>query len=77
MQRALRRLGRVKGGHGYAPDTPEMGGIFYAMGRGVVPGTKLGPVRAIDVAPTVTRLLGIEPPRDSEGRALLTAEVEP
>ncbi len=77
VQRALRRLGRVQGGHGYAPDEPEMGGIFYAMGRGVVPGTKLGPVRAIDVAPTVTRLLGIEPPRDSEGRALLTAEVEP
>ncbi len=76
LQRALSRLGRVQGGHGYAPDLPEMGGIFFALGRGIPSGARLGPVRAIDVAPTVTRLLGIEPPRDSEGRVILGLSAE-
>jgi len=71
MDGAPSRLGRVRGGHGYAPDQPEMGGILYAMGRGVPEGTRLDQVRAIDVAPTVTRLLGIKAPRRSEGRPIL------
>jgi predicted AlkP superfamily pyrophosphatase or phosphodiesterase len=62
--------GRVRGGHGYRPDHPDMGGIFYALGRGVPRGATLPPVRAIDVAPTVARLLGIDPPQSSEGEAL-------
>ena len=44
-----------------------MGAIFFALGRGVPAGTKLGEVRSIDVAPTVAALLGIEPPQSSEG----------
>ncbi len=62
-----RRLGRLQGGHGYAPDLSEMSGILYAMGRGVPPKQRLESVRMIDVAPTVARLLGIEAPRHSEG----------
>jgi predicted AlkP superfamily pyrophosphatase or phosphodiesterase len=62
--------GRVRGNHGYPPDHPDMGGIFYALGRGVPSGTTLPAVRAVDVAPTVARLLGIEPPQSSEGTAL-------
>ena len=77
MQRVLGRLGRVRGVHGYAPDLPEMGGIFYAMGRGIPRGAKLGPVRAIDVAATATQLLGIDPPRHSEGRPIVMLEGEP
>ncbi len=61
------------GAHGYDPRLPEMGAIFFALGRGVPPGTKLGEVRSIDVAPTVAALLGIEPPQSSEGRALFSS----
>lgn len=73
-ERAARTLGGLfgwrRGLHGYAPETPEMGGIFFALGRGVPRGTRLGAVRMIDVAPTAARLLGIEPPASSEGRPI-------
>jgi len=56
------------GAHGYDPGAhPEMGGIFLAVGRGVGAGVVLPPVRAIDVAPTVSSLLGIDPPAHAEG----------
>lgn len=72
---ALRRLrGESRGAHGYDPEHPDMGAIFFALGRGVPPGAKLGPIRAIDVAPTAAALLGIEPPEQSEGRALFQAD---
>jgi predicted AlkP superfamily pyrophosphatase or phosphodiesterase len=61
-------FGRTQGAHGYDPARyPEMNGIFLAMGRGAPAGTRLPPVRALDVAPTAARLLGIDPPRDCEG----------
>jgi len=63
--------GQPRGAHGYRGDLPEMGGILYALGRGVPPGQKLGEVSALDVAPTVAALLGIEPPLDSVGRPQL------
>jgi arylsulfatase A-like enzyme len=44
-----------------------MGAIFLAVGRGVGVGAVLPTVRAIDVAPTVSRLLGIDPPAHAEG----------
>jgi predicted AlkP superfamily pyrophosphatase or phosphodiesterase len=59
------------GTHGYDPArVPEMNGILLALGRGVAPGTRLPRVRALDVAPTVAALLGIEPPRHAEGRPI-------
>jgi predicted AlkP superfamily pyrophosphatase or phosphodiesterase len=70
LVRMARWFGLVQGMHGYPPDHPDMGGIFYALGRGVAAGTRLGEVRAIDVAATASGLLGIEPPRDSEGAAI-------
>jgi predicted AlkP superfamily pyrophosphatase or phosphodiesterase len=70
-ERALRVLaGSKRGMHGWAPDDPDMGGILFALGRGVRPGTQLGVVRMIDVAPTVTHLLGIAPPASSEGKPI-------
>jgi predicted AlkP superfamily pyrophosphatase or phosphodiesterase len=67
-ERAARTLsGGKRGLHGYAPELPDMAGICFALGRGVAPGTRLPAVRAVDVAATVARLLGIAPPRDSEG----------
>jgi len=63
-----RLLGRSLGAHGYDPARhPEMLGIFVALGRGVPAGLRLPRVRAIDVAPTVAKLIGIEPPAQSEG----------
>jgi arylsulfatase A-like enzyme len=62
-------VGWTHGGHAYSPEEPEMTGIFFARGRGVSAGEKLGPVRAIDVAASVSKLLGIEPPLHSEGVA--------
>lgn len=66
-----RLFGRTLGVHGYdAAHHPEMRAVFLALGRGVPAGAKQGPVRALDVAPTVTRLLGIEPPKSCEGRPI-------
>jgi predicted AlkP superfamily pyrophosphatase or phosphodiesterase len=62
-----RWLGGRFGMHGYDPERPDMGAVFLALGRGVPPGARPGVVRTIDVAPTLARLLGIEPPSQSEG----------
>ena len=58
---------RSRGGHGYRPDHPDMGGILLALGRGVPAGTTLPPAHQIDIAATVARLLNIAPPAQSEG----------
>jgi predicted AlkP superfamily pyrophosphatase or phosphodiesterase len=58
------------GVHGYTPDHPEMGAIFLGMGRGVPRGVRIGPVRNIDIAPTIAMLLGIDPPVHAEGRII-------
>ena len=55
-------MGWSKGSHGYDPALPDMGGIFFAMGNDVTKGKSLPDVHQLEVAPTVTRLLGIEPP---------------
>jgi predicted AlkP superfamily pyrophosphatase or phosphodiesterase len=66
----VRALGGTPGFHGYGSEMETMGAMFLAMGRGVPEGSRIGPQRVIDVAPTVTRLLGIEPPRHSEGKPI-------
>jgi predicted AlkP superfamily pyrophosphatase or phosphodiesterase len=72
LMSAMGRLGASFGGHGYEPDHPDMGGIFFAMGRGVGRGPDANPgaVHQIDLAATVAHLLGIEPPAQSEGRPI-------
>ncbi len=69
-----RMRGNSSGAHGYDPELPDMGAIFFALGRGVPKAQKLGAVRAIDVAPTAAALLGIDPPAQSEGRALFKSD---
>ena len=67
-RRASPLWGGEVGVHGYEPEkSPEMRAIFFALGRGVPPGARLGRVRALDVAATVSRLLGISPPAQNEG----------
>lgn len=77
-ERAFRATGLLdgeRGMHGFDPALPDMGGVFFAYGRGVPRGERLGPVRAIDVAPTVSWLLGIAPPGQAEGRSVLSPTV--
>lgn len=57
------------GSHGYLSTDPHMDGVFIAWGRRIRPGTKLGMVDNIDVAPTMAALLDQELP-DVQGRVL-------
>lgn len=60
-------LSRDLGGfHGYDAEAPEMAALLVARGRGVRPGTKLGRVSNLSVAPTVLRLLGLPVPAAME-----------
>jgi hypothetical protein len=60
----------LTGFHGYYPEELEMAGLFIATGRGARPGGQLNLVRAIDIAPTVLSLFGLEAPDWMEGRAI-------
>ncbi len=63
----LRFFGWDFGGHGYAPDLPDMGASWLMLGRGITPGTRLPQAHQVDVAPTVAGLLGIDPPKTASG----------
>lgn len=63
-------VNRVGGQHGFLGSNREIQAIFYAIGPDVPP-SHLGMVRHVDVAPTAAALLGIEPPKDNQGRAVL------
>ena len=70
----------LAGFHGYLPEVPEMAAILVAFGRGASPGTHLGVVSNLDVAPTVLALLDVPVPEWMEGRpipGLLPAGVLP
>lgn len=60
------------GTHGYLPDQPDMLGTLVISGHGVKPGTNLGKVSNMDVAPTMARLLGVEMPT-ADGKVLTAA----
>jgi predicted AlkP superfamily pyrophosphatase or phosphodiesterase len=57
------------GSHGYLSSVPQMNGVFVAWGRRIKPGTKLGLVDNIDVAPTIAVLLGENLP-SADGKVL-------
>jgi predicted AlkP superfamily pyrophosphatase or phosphodiesterase len=63
--------GWYSGAHGFDPELPEMGAMMLAMGRGVPTHSHIGTVPMIDVAPTVARLLGIDPPLQSQGHPIV------
>jgi predicted AlkP superfamily phosphohydrolase/phosphomutase len=64
-----------RGEHLLDPARPEMQAAFAIAGPGVVAGTAIGPIRQIDVAPTLCALLGIDPPAQATGRVLTEALV--
>jgi hypothetical protein len=57
----------LKASHGYPVEQADVSGILYAWGDGIARGRDAGRLRAIDLHPTVTRLLGIEPGRPVDG----------
>ncbi len=58
----------LKASHGYPPDTPGVQGVFYAWGSGIRRANHVARIDAIDIHPTVTHLLGIEPGRPVDGK---------
>jgi len=59
-----------RGVHGLDPRRRELQAGFVVAGPGVAAGVSLGPIRQIDVAPTLAALLGIDPPAQSTGVVL-------
>lgn len=51
-----------KGGHGWAPETPDMHGFFVACGPNIKPGVTLGPASNIDIYPLMLSILGLDAP---------------
>ena len=63
----------TKGGtHGYLPEHPDLEATCVIWGAGIKPGTSLGKISNLDVAPTMARLLGVELP-SAEGKPLAAA----
>ncbi len=63
----------LRGQHGYLGTNQEVQAIFFAGGPKVKPGG-IGTVHHVDVAPTVSALLGIDPPAQNQGRNVLVGE---
>jgi predicted AlkP superfamily pyrophosphatase or phosphodiesterase len=59
---AIADAGGLKGSHGHRVEPDYMHATFIAAGAGIRPGTKLGVIRNVDVAPTIARLLGVTLP---------------
>ena len=57
------------GVHGHISVHRQIQAIFFAYGPNV-PARLTGAVNGVDVAPTVAALLGIEPPRDAQGKVI-------
>jgi len=72
----VRNQGNVTGIHGYylpneAVEPFMNSAILLMKGPGVQKGLELKrPVELVDVAPTISHLLGIPPPKNSEGRII-------
>jgi predicted AlkP superfamily phosphohydrolase/phosphomutase len=62
---------RPSGEHVYVPTRREMLAIFAAYGPRIPKGVNLGRVQAIDVAPTILDLLGVEPEPPLPGKTLV------
>jgi predicted AlkP superfamily pyrophosphatase or phosphodiesterase len=60
---------KFSGMHGYLPHHEKMKAIFAATGKSIQPGTKLGEIHLVDIAPTIMRIIGGELP-DADGQAL-------
>jgi predicted AlkP superfamily phosphohydrolase/phosphomutase len=67
----LTHLSRIgEGDHGFWPGRVGMRAIFAIGGPGIKSTTQLGEMRQIDVAPTISAILGTPAPSQSMGRVL-------
>ncbi len=64
------------GAHGYDPTLPDMQAIFAAAGPDIA-NKDLGRVNNIDVAPTIDKILGVQPARTVDGKALDIIATQP
>lgn len=62
-----------QGGHVFDPRRADMHAALSLAGPGIKRGAKIGPVRNIDLAPTVCHLLGMPAPSRAMGRVLTEA----
>ncbi len=62
-------LKTVTGTHGDYPYYPQLIAIFGAVGPNIIHG-ELGYIRSTSIAPTITTILGIEPPANATGNPL-------
>jgi predicted AlkP superfamily pyrophosphatase or phosphodiesterase len=58
------------GMHGFEPEAPGMQGIFLAAGPKIKAGASLEKVSAVDIYPTVCKLLGLTPAQDIDGKPI-------
>jgi predicted AlkP superfamily phosphohydrolase/phosphomutase len=65
----VRRLAPPIGSHGFDPSRRDMHAIFIGAGPRLPKAETWPQMRAIDVAPLVADLLGIEPPAQARGRS--------
>jgi hypothetical protein len=57
----------------FLPASSGPPGTFIAAGPGVAAGVDLGQVRAVDLAPTILALAGLDPPAQAEGTVIAAA----
>jgi predicted AlkP superfamily pyrophosphatase or phosphodiesterase len=58
------------GAHGYDPTSAQMQAVFYAAGPNINQAARIGQVRNIDVAPTISQILGVPPTRTFQGQPI-------
>jgi predicted AlkP superfamily pyrophosphatase or phosphodiesterase len=63
-----------KGSHGHDASYPNLYATFVACGKGIKPGTRLGQITNLDVAPTAAKILGLK--MDNVEGKVLTAALE-
>ena len=68
-EEVVTHLKTTVGTHGHLPDQPALLATCVVWGAGVKPGTELGKIRNLDIAPTIARILGVELPA-ADGKPL-------
>ena len=62
--------GSTPGNHGYLNSDPDLNAILVAWGAGIQPGSHVGVVPNLGVAPTIAKLLGLSFPGNAIGELL-------
>ncbi len=73
LQGKLVEAASPRGEHLLSPERATMLASFVIAGPGISKGADLGPIRQVDVAPTLSALLGIEAPAQAVGSPLCAA----